>query len=178
MNKIEKEYEVHTLPDDIKEGLLDGTYLELNIEDIQADLAKTSKRIYMDLVKNNITGKFKKVLGMVFRKEDLEYTLDKDADYIVELLTHIADTGELLEEIKQAITEENYLSLAKLTDFLVNKYIENFNYLQGQRTSLEHSLKGISFTDNKNDDTREETKEFVRRKLAEYRSGKHLEKKD
>lgn len=176
MNELEKEYATHFLPDEIRKCLLDGTYLELNIADIQVELAKTSKKIYRDLIKNSIAGKCKKALSIVFHKEDLERVLESDADYIVELLTHVADTGELLEEIKEVITEDNYMELAKLTDFLVTKYIENFNYLQGRRSILEHSLNGIEFIDNKNEDTREQVKAFVRGKLAEYRSGKHLEK--
>lgn len=175
--KIEQEYATHIVPKEISDRILDSTYLEINIEDILHELAKNSRKTYMEYLKNRVIYKIIKLTNRITRNNDgFDRILEEDCDYILELLIHIGDNSELFAEIKDAITEENYQELIKLVDFTVKKYDENSKHILGKRKTLITSLKGFSITNNSSD-SREETKEFVRRKINECIDNKHLEKK-
>lgn len=177
MEELEQEYLKHEVSESIRKKILDSTYLEMNIDDILLELFRSSKRTYRELIKNEIVAKFQHLLGKVLSSSaDLEEFLNQDADYILDLLVLIADNSEIFAEIKDAITEDNYEDLIKLTDFAVEQYINNYNYIQGQRDSLNASLNGIVSIDCRHSDRREITKEFIRAKINEFTSGKYLEK--
>lgn len=179
MTKIELEYREHEVQKELRDKIPDGEYLEMNIDDILKELAKTSARLYIEDLRNRASSKFRRIIGKVVPEQiELAEFLEKDSDYVLELLIHIADTSEIFAEIKDAISEANLEELIKLTDFAVEKYTENYNFLAGQRKALLSSLNGITMIDNSLTDTREETKDFIRQQIGEATSYKHLEKKN
>lgn len=179
MTKIELEYREHEVKKELRDKIPDGEYLEMNIDDVLKELAKTSARLYIEDLRNRASTKFRRLVGKVVPDyNDLADFLEKDSDYVLELLIHIADTSEIFAEIKDAISEGNLDELIKLTDFAVEKYAENYNFLAGKRKALASSMNGITMINNSLTDTREETKDFIRQKIGEVTSYKHLEKKN
>lgn len=179
MSKIENEYLKHQVNKELRDKIPDGEYLEMNIDDILKELAKSSGKMYLEYLRNRVSTKFRKLMGMISQdNDDLIDFLERDCDYILEILIHIADSSEIFAEIKDAIEKDNFEELIKLTDFAVEKYADNLNYLKGQRKSLLSRLNGITLIDNSLSDTREETKDFIRKKIGDSTSYKHLEKKN
>lgn len=177
IKKLEAEYGKVVVPEVLLKSIKNGRDLSLDIDGILSELARSSKKVYRELLKNYIAKKWKNLVRRLFASdENLDEILEKDADYILELLIHIADNSELFAEIQDSITDENYEEVIRLTEFAVQKYLEQFNYLQGKRKSLEASISGITYIDGK-EDQREAVKEFIRLKINEFTSVKYLEKK-
>lgn len=175
MNKLEEKYYNHEVKEDFKEMIQDDTDLDMALEELIRYIEKDKRKIARDLLKNSAVRKIKRITQLLSRDDTISRVLDKDEELINELLEHIDLNLEYLEQIRSLITKNNYKELMRLVDFLVDYYISNLNYLQSRRTSLEHSLSGITYFDGARTDSRDEVNDFYNKTIVKYQ-GKPIEK--
>lgn len=175
MNKLEEKYSHHEIKADFKEMVQDDIDLDMAVEELIRYIEKDKRKIAKDLLKNSAVRKIKRLTQLLSRDASISSVLDKDEELINELLEHIDLNLEYLEQIRSLITKDNFKELMRLVDFLVDYYISNLNYIQSRRTSLEHSLSGITYFDGARTDSRDEVNEFYNKTIVKYQ-GKPIEK--
>ena len=132
--EIKEQYEKHIVPDEIKEDVPDPYSLVLNIEDVVKKLEKEQSRYIRHRIKNHIAQKFCMHTLDILKAEDKVF---------VEMIEWINEVVGWLIEITSSITEENYIELTKLVDFLVAQFEQNKSYYASRMKAVEEAQRGF-----------------------------------
>ena len=167
MEELEEKYKEHKLPEELKEEIQDPYCLIMSMDSLIEEWEKQEKSILRKRRKNHF---FQILLG------ENELLLQEDS-YLEKFLDLLEDNMDFLIEILEVITDENYLELARVVDFIVNQYVNNRGYIQGRIEGLSQSMNGFQYIDNRYSYNHEELKVFIRKILASMKKEKQLEKK-
>ena len=178
MTDIEIEFNRHKVPSDIQKKIVNDTCLALNIGDIAKTYFREEKRIKHVLMKQKVIQKILNASGKIgIESSEYDEYFKSDDRLLGELIDHISTHEDYLLVILEELNENNWQRMMKILDFCVLHYASNYNYIQGMRRSLEYTLNGIDYYDNRNEDTREEFKEWFYSVMEQEKTAKKLEKK-
>lgn len=168
MATIEESYNAHKLPEELKEDILDPYCLVLNIDGLVAEWEKEQKETLKKRRKNHI---FQKI---VIGGSEL---LQREDAYLEQYQDLLEDNMNFAVGVLEVLTEENFLELARLVDFIVTHFVGNKQHIQSKIEGLNYEIKGIHYMDNRYSYTHEELKDFVMKLLGTWKEEKQLEKK-
>lgn len=157
MKTIEEEYKEHVVPEEVSKELTDPYSLVLNIEFFIKELEKEERRVLRRKRRNRLAQRVFISSKEILQEEETCY------EEIVELIEELMDN---YTEIAGELTEENFEEMLKLVDFLLVQYTNNKAFINGKIDSLEQAMNGITFIDNRNQDKREQVREFIKKRLA------------
>ena len=168
MKKIEEAYQTHKLPEDLKEEITDPYALVLSIDSLVEEWEREEKETLRKRRKNHF---FQKI---IFGQKDI---LQREDSYLEQFQDLLEDNMDFTVGVLEVLTDENFLELARLVDFIVTHYIGNKGYINSRIEGLNQAMNGIRYVDNRHSYTHEELKEFVTKLLEKMKKEKQLEKK-
>lgn len=128
--------------------------------EIEKDFKREIRKNNLDIVKAKIKN------TLLSQKNDIEY-YEYDNGLMSELNTMILNYREIYVNIIHIATEDNYMELLKVMDFLTYYYKEHIKYYEHKRDKLEMYIKGISFSDSRYEDNQDVLYKFIDKKLTE-----------
>lgn len=175
IEEIEKEYETFQIKstniDTLKKFIAfisDGIGTIDEEKRIIATELKTNKKMQLE-------AKIRNFFFFIFEEEDVDF-YDEDNIILDEMLDFILTYEAYFLRIKELAAEDNFSELTRLVDFATKYYNENIDYLENKRDALEYIYKGISYYNMSQEDYREVFREFIEKKLAEFKTSKAVEK--
>ena len=177
MKSIEEMYDKHVISERCRKEILTPYDLVLNIDEVVSMIEDQEKEVLSDHKKNVIAQKVKNNPFLSWLEGRDFSLLEEDGSLLEELFDWMERCLDLLVFIVEGLTEDNFLEMLKLCDFLVDAYVENHQFLDGQRRAVSYASQGIRYQDNRYFDTREEVSQFVLQKLGKKTVENPLEKK-
>ena len=177
MKSILKRYQEHVLSKKCQEEILTPYDLILNIDDVVCVIGDQEKEVISDIKRNLLAQKINQnPILSIFDGRDLSL-LEEDGRLLEELFNWMEECSDLFVLIAEYLREDNFLECVRLCDFLVDEYIRNYQFIDGERRGVSYLSQGIRYQDNRYLDTREEVISFIRGKVSLKEDGKQLEKK-
>lgn len=175
INEIEEEYSNYEIKSDYVKTLDDfNLFLTValdNIEEQKIDLIEEIKLNYKD----QLTAKIRNFFLFMFQIEEVDYYTEDNA-IIDDIINYISTYTAYFNKISLIVTNENFLELTRLVDFLCEYYNEQISYFDSKRDALEFQVKGFNYSDSRSQDNREVLEEFFNRKISKYQKEKAVEK--
>lgn len=167
MVNLKERYAIHELPRCIKEKMVDDKVLVLNMEDNCLEFKKLQAKNKRQIVLNKLLQKihpsfndYLKVDGIFLKEIDELYT----------------NTINMINTLYPLVDSDNYMEIARLVDFILVLYSDNYNVIGFKRRSLKFNKRGIEYFDNRFEDTRGEIDEFFSEESKKFIKEKNLEK--
>lgn len=168
MEKIRKLYDEYQISEKLQESIPNPFYLVLGVEALIKEWIRGGKVLARKKRKNRIVQKLVREPNEILKGEEECFTGMENC---------IEDNIDMMAEILEVLSEENFEELRKLVDFIVIRFTENQKYWQSRLESLKIALNGIQYFDPRVENQHEKVKAFVEEKLTAMKTAKQLEKK-
>lgn len=166
-----KNYEIKFL----KDCNGDKELLKISLCKIRKDINKLRSKVYKRLIINNLYLLREKILTNLLFTDDKSDIFIRDNNIINGVLTLCDDNNNYLDRLEELL-DISFDEVYKLIDFLMDNYINNCNYIMSKRESLEKSLNGYYFCNNRYDDNRIVFDAFINCKIKDINNTKVMEK--
>ena len=175
MELLKAKYKTHEVSSDILEKIQDDTSVYLNMQTATEALLRVEKKVYLKLLKNNLKQEFGSLTETIFNVPDIGL-LEMEEKYYNELVELIEENVDMIHEMMNCLSKDNYLELLKLLDFIVAEYANNYKSISSKIDGLKYVKKGIGYYDGRYPNNREEVHDFFQEEIEKYRREKQLEK--